>query len=164
MEDQDTSARSRARTVEALAAYASAQSELGREFARRMSMHATDSAAVVEILRAEERGTPLTPARLSERIGLTSGATSILLNRLEGAGHITRRRGHSDRRLVSLHSTASVHEAADRFFAPVRASLDTVMDDQPPERLEAVALLLESFRDALEERLRDGAEAESTSA
>lgn len=59
------------------------------------------------------------PARLSERIGLSFGATSTLLNRLEAVRHMTRHRGHADRRIVTLHSTSTVHAIADRFFDPL---------------------------------------------
>lgn len=69
---------------------------------------------MVEILAAEERGLPLTPARLAERIALTTGATSTLLNRLETSGHIVRTREHSDRRVVTLHVTPSSHQLAMR--------------------------------------------------
>lgn len=69
----------------------------------------------MEILAAEGRGQPLTPARLAARIALTPGATSTLLNRLEDAGHVVRTREHTDRRIVILHSTRTVHETADAF-------------------------------------------------
>jgi MarR family transcriptional regulator, organic hydroperoxide resistance regulator len=147
--DQDGSARRReqgARILRELQAYSASQSELGRQFARRMGMHPTDSVAVVEILRAEERGDPLTPARLAPRVGLTSGATSILLNRLEDAGHITRRRGHTDRRRVTLHSAATVHAAADEFFAPLSRRLSEVVDEFTPEQLQTVEQFVTAVR------------------
>ena len=143
----------RKRVIEELSGYAAAQSELGREFARRSRMHTTDSVAVVEILRAEDRGRPLTPARLAERVGLSSGATSILLNRLEDAGHVVRRRGHADRRMVTLHSTASVHEAATAFFDPVRVRFDELLGHYLPEQLDLVANVLADLRRALETHL-----------
>lgn len=106
-----------------LLAFSASQSDSGRAFARHMEMRPTDATAIVEILRAEERGQPLTPARLGERIGMTSGATTILLNRLEGAGRVTRMRGHADRRTVTLHSAAAVHAEATTFFEPERKRL-----------------------------------------
>ena len=108
-------------------ALVTAQSAVGRGFARSQQLHTTDAAALVEILTAEGRGSALTPARLAQRIALTTGATSTLLNRLEDAGHIRRRREHTDRRVVSLHITATSHELADAFYAPLANQLDTVM-------------------------------------
>jgi MarR family transcriptional regulator, organic hydroperoxide resistance regulator len=117
-------AQQRERLVEGLRAFGSAQTELGRLFARSRHMHTTDAAAIVEILAAEDHSRPLTPARLAERVGLTTGATSTLLNRLEAAGHIRRSREHSDRRIVTLHSTPAIHAAADAFFAPLAGQLE----------------------------------------
>ncbi|MBF4591720.1 MULTISPECIES: MarR family winged helix-turn-helix transcriptional regulator [unclassified Curtobacterium] len=106
-----------------LLAFSAEQSDLGRAFARHMHMRPTDATAIVEILRAEDAGRPLTPARLGERISMTSGATTILLNRLEDAGHITRVRGHADRRVVTLHSVDHIHAEAEAFFEPERRRL-----------------------------------------
>ncbi|NAZ75142.1 MarR family transcriptional regulator [Kineococcus sp. T13] len=75
-------------------------------------MHGTDASALVHIVGAEERGEPLTQAELSRLVGLTTGATSSLLNRLEAVGHVERRRDRADRRVVTLRSTASMHRAA----------------------------------------------------
>ncbi|MEV1048712.1 MarR family transcriptional regulator [Streptomyces sp. NPDC049916] len=134
MQSDDASARA----LEALWAYGARQSDLGRAFARHMGMHTTDAAAVTEILRAEERGHPLTPARLAERIGLTSGATSILLNRLEEAGHITRLRERTDRRLVTLRSAPAVHEASRLFSGPLRSRLRETAASFSPQELAVV--------------------------
>lgn len=111
------------RVVQSLQAFASTRGELARLFAKSQGMHTTDAAAIVEIINAEERAQPLTPARLAERLSLTTGATSTLLNRLEEAGYVRRTRGHSDRRVVTLHATATVEEAADAFFAPLAQHL-----------------------------------------
>ncbi|TIC80082.1 MarR family transcriptional regulator [Nocardioides sp. GY 10127] len=136
----------RERIIGSFWAAGAAQSDLGRTFARRMGMHPTDATAITEIIRAEERGLPLTPARLSERIGLTSGATSILLNRLEDAGHVTRARGHADRRLVTLHAGADVHADGDEFFSPLRERLEQLMRDYSPEQLSLVETFVDQFR------------------
>lgn len=153
-EQQDAAAEQRERIINGFSAYSAAQSELGRQFARHMHMHLTDSAAVVEIIRAEDRGEPLTPARLAERIGLTSGATSILLNRLENAGQITRTRGHADRRLVTLHTAESMHGAADEHFAPLQARLNAVMSRYPPDQLTLIETFVAELRDTIDDYTR----------
>jgi DNA-binding MarR family transcriptional regulator len=126
------------RMLDALLAFASAQNDLARTFARRNGMHTTDSVAIVAIIRAEEQGDPLTPARLADAIGLSGGATSILLNRLEEVGYVTRARGHSDRRRVTLHSTPAVHEIADAFFAPLRRRFAATTSDYGPDELRMI--------------------------
>lgn len=149
MTDENELARQRERVVRGFRAFGSAQNELGRLFARNRQMHTTDAAAIVEILTAEERGQPLTPARLAERIALTTGATSTLLNRLEDAGHILRTREHGDRRIVTLHSTRAIHEAADAFFAPLAHQLDAAMGDYSAADLDLVEEFVNRLRSTM---------------
>lgn len=139
------------RLNEALRAYGASYSELAREFAASEGLHSTDAVALIEILAAEDRGTPLSPARLSDRIGLTAGATSTLLNRLEAAGHVERSRVHADRRIVTLHSTPNVQEIADTFFDPLGQRIAAVLADYPPELLAQFERLLGDLRTTMEE-------------
>lgn len=138
----------RVAVIEGLRAFAAADSERGRAFARSRSMHTSDAAAVVEILTAEAHGQVLTSARLAERIGLSAGATSNLLNRLEEAGHIVRTRDHPDRRMVGLRSTAQIHDDAETFFSPVAEALDTALSHYTAEQLDAFAEMLAALNAA----------------
>lgn len=139
------SAGHRGRMKDALRAYGEGYDQLGRTFASSAGLHSTDATALIEILHAEEQGEPISPARLSDRIGLTSGATSSLLNRLEAAGHIRRSRENADRRVVTLHSTPDIHATADAFFEPLDAALNAVMDKHGDEVLNGLAALLEEL-------------------
>lgn len=138
------------RLNEALRAYGATYSELARQFAATEGLHSTDAVALIEILAAEERGTPLSPARLSERIGLTAGATSTLLNRLELAGHVLRSRVHSDRRIVTLHSTPGVQAIADDFFEPLGERIAKVLGKYPPELLGTFENMLGDLTETME--------------
>ncbi|MYQ40915.1 MULTISPECIES: MarR family transcriptional regulator [unclassified Streptomyces] len=153
MEDamRDVVAAQRERLMEGLRAYGGHYAELSRRFAAWLGLHSTDATAVLEIAAAEERGTPLSPARLSERIALSTGATTALLNRLETAGHITRTREHSDRRVITLRSGPHIQERADEFFGPLAHRLDATMAHYPPEllaRFESFVADLNSTMDA----------------
>jgi DNA-binding MarR family transcriptional regulator len=143
------------RLNEALRAYGASYAELAREFAATEGLHSTDAVALIEILAAEERGTPLSPARLSDRIGLTAGATSTLLNRLEVAGHIVRSREHADRRIVTLHSTPNIQTIADAYFHPLGDRIAEVMAKHPPELLEKFETLLGDLRATMEGYIAD---------
>lgn len=132
----------RARLMEELRAYGSTFNQFSRLFARWLGLYSTDSEALLEIVYAEERGCPLSPARLAERIGLTSGATTSLLNRLEEAGHVVRSRESTDRRVVTLRSGRHVHDRADEFFAALAGRLDATISRYPPDLLNGVEALL----------------------
>ena len=86
--DADRLERRLDRVLTGLRSFGADYAEFTRRFAASLGLHTTDAAALVEILYAEDRGTPLSPARLAERIGLSSGATTALLNRLETAGYM----------------------------------------------------------------------------
>ena len=139
--------------IETLRDFASLDSELGRAFARSHHMHPSDASAIVEILAAERHGRTLTPARLAARIGLTTGATSTLLGRLEAAGHIVRGHDHADRRVVSLHSTQAIHDSADVYFAPIAKELDKALRHYSSEELATVKSVVADLRAALNQAM-----------
>lgn len=135
----------RERLLVVLREFAAVQNELGRQFARSQGMHPTDAAAVVEVLTAEEQGRPLTSARLAARLGLSTGATSTLLNRLEEAGHVVRSREQRDRRVVTVRSTTGVHERAGVFYSDLADRLRDVLGVYAAADLDLVAGLVESL-------------------
>jgi DNA-binding MarR family transcriptional regulator len=85
-------------------------------FADVHGLHATDVQALAAILDAEE---PMTPGRLRHHLGLTSGAVSACVDRLERAGHIRRVRESADRRVVHLYYAADARSAASTYFRPL---------------------------------------------
>lgn len=147
---KDSHAERHVRMTEALRAYGESYGQLGRAFAASAGLHATDATAMIEILRAEEQGEPLSPVRLGDRIGLTSGATSTLLNRLEDAGHIVRRRVHADRRVVTLQSTPDIHQTANAFFGPLDDRIAAVTATYDPEVLDQCITLLRRLHETLD--------------
>jgi DNA-binding MarR family transcriptional regulator len=149
MSEEDERVQRRERVLSALKAYSMAQKEYGQVFARSQKMHTSDAAAIVEILIAERRGAPLTPARLAERIALSPAATSTLLNRLEEAGDVVRRRGHQDRRVATLHGTARVQERADAFYAPLNQAVDDVMTGYSDAELDLVEKIVDDLHDVI---------------
>ncbi|MFE9363015.1 MarR family winged helix-turn-helix transcriptional regulator [Streptomyces sp. NPDC006978] len=157
MEDamRDGVAAHRERLMEGLRAYGGFYAELSRRFAAWLGLHSTDATAVLEIAAAEERGTPLSPARLSERIALSTGATTALLNRLETAGHITRTREHSDRRVITLRSGPHIQERADEFFGPLAHRLDATMAHYPPDLLARFESFVTDVNSTMDAHLAD---------
>ncbi|MCO8274950.1 MarR family transcriptional regulator [Actinoplanes sp. TRM 88003] len=130
------------RLVAALHEHGMAYGELGRRFGAAIGLHVTDAIALVEILSAHERGVPLTQSALARRVGLTPGAMSSLINRLEGAGRIRRVRDTADRRVVTLHAGDNVDAPLERFFTPLADRMAEVMNRYPPEALAEFTRLL----------------------
>lgn len=139
------------RVIDLLRAFSADYTYLNRQLASWLGVHSADAAAYAEILYAQDRGTPLTPAQLSRRISMTSGATTALLNRLEEAGLILRSRENRDRRVVTLRSNPAVREDAPQFFGPLGVRLDAVMSAYSPEFLDQMATFLEQVHEGMTE-------------
>jgi DNA-binding MarR family transcriptional regulator len=92
----------------------------------------------------------MAPVRLAGTIGLTSGATSLLLNRLEEAGYVERRRGHADRRRVTLHLNEAVYGPLTAFQDQVRKDFERVLAQYSSSELDLIAGLLGELRGAVD--------------
>lgn len=137
----------RERLVDGLRNYGALYIEITRQFAAYLGLHATDAAALAEILYAEDKGAPLSPARLAGRVGLSSGAMTNLLNRLEQAGHIVRTREGADRRVVTLRSSSELQEPAREFFGGLLVGpMDALVNRYPVEHLERFEAFLDDVR------------------
>lgn len=118
----------RASVLQLFRAYADAHVEVSRALARNLGVHASDAVAMAEILWAESSGTPLSPARLSERIGITTGTAATMINRLEAAGFVIRSREDSDRRIIRLRLTPDARSRTQAFFTPIGQAVDEALD------------------------------------
>jgi DNA-binding MarR family transcriptional regulator len=141
------------RLNEAMRAWYVSFSELGRQFGLHLGMHSSDAAALVHIATAEDGGTPLTQSQLARRLGLTTPATSSLLNRLEDAGYVERHRNRTDRRVVTLRSTPGVHEEIDTFFRSVGQEVDQLIATRPDDQIAAFTRLLVDMTGVLNHHL-----------
>ncbi len=124
------------RILDGLRGFGADYTEITRRFAAHLGLHSTDAAALVEILYAEDQGEPLSPTQLSERLSLTTGATTNLLNRLERQGHIERSREHVDRRKVTIRTSDEIEEPAREFFGAFSSQMEELVSLYEPEELE----------------------------
>ncbi len=138
------------RVMDGLRAFGANYTEFTRRFATWLGLHSTDAAALVEILYAEDQGTPLSPARLSERVSLSSGATAILLKRLEQAGHIVRTRESADRRVVTLRSSPDIRPRAIAFFGPYSERMAEAMAAYSPQEIQHFESFLGTLRTTMD--------------
>ncbi|WUT33127.1 MarR family winged helix-turn-helix transcriptional regulator [Streptomyces sp. NBC_00691] len=117
-------------------------------FALAQGLHPTDVQALSVVLDSPE---PLTPGRLREHLGLTSGAVTACLDRLERAGHIRRSRESADRRVVHVHYAEGAKAAARSYFMPLAQAAERARLRFDAEELAAAV----RFLDALNEELGD---------
>jgi DNA-binding MarR family transcriptional regulator len=142
-------ARLRRELVDLLNTYSSEAQHIGHAFAQQHRLHATDMHALLAVMHAERRGDPLTPGRLGETIGLTSGATTALIDRLERGGHLRRSRESADRRVVHLRYADAGMALATAFFTPLAPRTDQVMAQFDIDELHTVERFLQGMIGAL---------------
>ena len=106
----------------------SASQDLTVRMARRMGVNVSDMTA---ILWLSEHG-PVGGAELARRLGISTAATTVLLDRLELAGYVERVRDTADRRRVRVTVTAEARAAALHAWRPVILDIDEVCRSLPP--------------------------------
>src|SRR5580704_17201217 len=94
---------------------------------------------------------------LAEATGLTTGAITTVLDRLERAGYARRVRDTSDRRRVLVELAPDLADASPSFYAPHIAHSERLYQRYNREQLE---LLLEFVREGRELNQREAARLE----
>ncbi|MCP2358709.1 DNA-binding MarR family transcriptional regulator [Nonomuraea thailandensis] len=113
-------------------------------FAAQHRLHRTDLNALVAILDAARAGTPLTPGGLGAALNLSPPATTALIDRLEHAGHVERRRSATDRRKVEVALNEQAAALARRFFAPLGRHLTEAIGAFTAEERQVIGRFLDS--------------------
>ncbi|WIB78698.1 MarR family transcriptional regulator [Curtobacterium sp. MCPF17_002] len=145
--------------MEALRGWAVAFAELNQHMASWMDLPTTDAQALGQVLWAASDGDPLSPARLGQRIGMTSGSVTVLVNRLEAAGLLERSREHTDRRRVTLRPTAAAQERARAFTETSVTEMAAALHETAPSDLASSTVFLRRMVEAATaaaDRLRAG--------
>lgn len=112
--------------------------------ARRAGISDTDLDAL-EHLEADET---LTQRDLGDRLSLTSGAVTMLVDRLETAGLVRRRPHPTDRRYVLLALTEQAAERAPAGLAAYHAAIQTLVANTPAQHRQIIKEFLRAAAEA----------------
>jgi DNA-binding MarR family transcriptional regulator len=124
-----------------------------REFASRMvdeqwARDANLRPGCFGVLRSVERADgPVSQRDVAERMGIDPSDVVDLVDRLEVAGYLRRRRDERDRRRYALELTPAGGEAIERFARVARAVDETVLAGLEPEQRETLRALLRRVLD-----------------
>ena len=124
--------------------FAEESARLTAIFGDAHGLYRRDLAALAVIAEGAQTGLPLGPARLAQALHLSPSATTTLIDRLEGAGHLVRRPDPHDRRRVVLDMQPQALAVASAFFEPLSLALDGVMDRYTAPQLALVIDFLEA--------------------
>ena len=93
-----------------------------------------------------------TPTALGRHLGMTSGATAILINRLEKDGYVLREQHPSDRRATLLRVGPGAEEMALPVSRSAQRLRETVLADYAPSDIEVIERFLSDIVVALKAR------------
>jgi DNA-binding MarR family transcriptional regulator len=119
--------------------------------ARQARISATDLDAL-EHLEAEG---PLTQRDLGERLAVTSGAVTMLVDRLERAGWVRRRPHPTDRRYVLLELTSEATQLAPAGLVNFHAAIQKLVANVPAADRAVIEAFLRGASDAADGAARD---------
>ena len=114
-------------------------------FRNAMNEWAGLNATDMECLRLLSQKGTATPTELAKHTGLTSGATTAMLDRLEKAGLIERRPNPNDRRGTLIAPEKSSNTKMAGWFESARKAQDALMSTYSESELEVIADVFERF-------------------
>ena len=106
------------------------------------------SATDLDALEHLEADGPLTQRQLGERLSLTSGAITMLVDRLEQGGWVRRRPHPRDRRFVLVELSAQATERTPPGLAAFHARIAEIAAGVPAEHRAAIAGFLRAAAEA----------------
>ncbi len=117
-----------------------------QDFAHQHGLHSTDVHALALIMDPSPSSDgPVTPSHLREELGLTSGAITACLDRLQRSGHVSRVRDTADRRVVHLVYRPEARALAREYFSPLARATETARSQFTPEQLTTIAAFLRAL-------------------
>ena len=114
---------------------------------RRLGVTRTEFDALDEL---SERG-GLTPGELGERLSLTSGSVTALVDRLERLGWAAHERHPNDRRKIVVRLTAAAEETAEQELGPLVAAINETAARFPARERAKIERFLAKAADAVAE-------------
>lgn len=137
--------------IDALRAFTTAMDRYIDVHGGAVGMHRTDLVALGHVMEAGRAGDHLTPSQLASALNLSAPATSALLTRLEGVGHVQRTHASSDRRRVSIEMTQDAMAVGRQVFGPLAGEMQAAIGAYSRAEQE---LVLRFLTDVLEATAR----------
>jgi DNA-binding MarR family transcriptional regulator len=131
--------------------YFGAASDFSESLAKKLKLSRTD----MRCLELIGRHGPLTAGRLAEESGLTTGAVTFILDRLEEAGMVTRRRDTEDRRRVWVEIEPDAQKRLQEMQQPVADQMREVTQHFKADELAVVRDYMRQAKEVFQRQIRD---------
>jgi DNA-binding MarR family transcriptional regulator len=132
--------------------YLGAATEFDDGVAKKLKLSRTD----MRCLELVASHGPLTAGRLAEESGLTTGAVTFILDRLEEAGMVARRRDTEDRRRVWVEIVPAAQERLAGLQQPVAEEMRQVAQHFKAEELAVVRDFMRQAKEVFQRHVTGG--------
>ena len=132
-------------TVHRLRALTVLLDEAARRFAHASGLSRTDIRALIALLDRERSEEPASPTWLARELGLTTASVTVLLDRLQRAGHVRRRARSDDRRRVDVTVEDSAKDIGWAFFGPLIEATRQVLERRTGAERDVVDAFLDDM-------------------
>jgi DNA-binding MarR family transcriptional regulator len=132
--------------------YFGAASEFDERVAQRFKLGRTDMRCLELLAR---RG-PMTAGQLADESGLSTGAVTFVLDRLEEAGMVKRRRDTDDRRRVWVELVPAAQKKLLRAQEPIVAEMRDVAQRFKAEELAIVRDFMREAKEVFQRQISGG--------
>ncbi len=130
-------------------AYQNAQDAFDEAACERLGINRSDGRALDVI----DRHGQITAGQLAAEVGLSTGAVTTLLDRLERAGYVRRVRDEIDRRRVLVELTEEAHRRSSEIWGPIAEASVATLSRHSNDELVFIRNFLRSSRDFLSEHV-----------
>lgn len=137
--------------VDAVRLYRDAESSMRSQSRDSMHLGRTDMTALRVMLRAGQAGRPLSAATLSRELGISTAATTVLVDRLEQSGHAERRRSATDGRVIEVWPTAATEREVRATMGTMHERMMQIASALPPEDSRTIHRFLVALGRAMTE-------------
>ncbi len=137
--------------------YLGAASEFDEGLAKKLKLSRTD----MRCLDLVGRNGPLTAGQLAVESGLTTGAVTFILDRLEEAGMVTRRRDTEDRRRVWVEIVPAAQQRLAGLQQPVAEEMREVAQRFKADELAVVRDFMRQAKEVFQRQITTAVKADS---
>jgi DNA-binding MarR family transcriptional regulator len=103
--------------------------------AERLGLNLTDFKALGLLHRRGD----MTPKRLAEEMGMSAGAMTTVIDRLERARYVERKRGGGDRRSLNVHALEGSEKKVENLYKSLRGPTETAVASYNERDLKVIS-------------------------
>jgi DNA-binding MarR family transcriptional regulator len=126
-----------------------ADREMRQALGARMALGERDLRAVRVVIAASRNARAITPRELATELGISTAATTVLLDRLVAAGHVERAAHPTDKRSKVVVATPHAYTESRRQLAASHDAMRAAAAAVPPTARPAVLAFLEELVDVM---------------